>query len=323
MADATYLRAGNDLRQNAQVALGANEIIQMADSSLGVLKGQEGAVANAAAAFETRGQFTVTKTSGIVILDGGRVYWDHSANAAHFRKVNDRDFYIGRAVGDAASADTTMVVNANIPETGYDIDLRRDAFLSVPTGTQAVGAFGYPKVLGGAFQFDLTATNEAQCIDLLSVDRFDKNANPILEAIIRVPTNGSGAAVDFNIGLANGTSTTDADAVTEHVFFHIDGSDTKIYAQSKDGTTTVAATDTTTTITAGSAVANRKELWIDARDLTSVKLYVDGVRVLSGSTFKLDAATGPLGALAHLEKTTGTTTATFVIDRLSVRLAQQ
>src|SRR6187549_2806879 len=53
--------------------------------------------------FKTDGICTITKTSGVVILDGGEVFWDHSANSATFRKVNDRDFYIGRAVGDAES----------------------------------------------------------------------------------------------------------------------------------------------------------------------------------------------------------------------------
>jgi hypothetical protein len=205
----------------------------------------------------------------------------------------------------------------------YDIDFHRDACLSVPTGTQAVGAFGYPKLLGGAQRLELTATSEAQCIDLLTVDRFAVASNPIAEFIFRPVTNGSGAAVDFSIGLANGTSTTDADAVTEHVFIHLDGSDTKLYAQSKDGTTTVTATDTLSTITAGSAVANRVEVWIDARDPAGVAIYINGARVLSGSTFVLTNATGPLGLLTHVEKTTGTTTAQFDIDEMRVRLMEQ
>jgi hypothetical protein len=206
----------------------------------------------------------------------------------------------------------------------YDIDLiRSDPGISVPTGTQVVGAFGYPKRIGGANLLELGATSEAQCIDLLSVDRFSKNANAIVEAVIRVPVNGTGAAVDFNIGIANGTSTTDADAITEHVFFHIDGSDLKIYAQSKDGTTTVTATDTTKVFVAGTAVTNKVELWIDTRNTANVLLYVEGVAVLTGSTFKIDAATGPFGLLAHLEKTTGTTTGQFMIDRLVARLSDQ
>jgi len=212
-----------------------------------------------------------------------------------------------------------------VPEFGgYLVDLLRDAALSVPTGTPAVGGFGLPPVYGGARALLLTATNEAQCIDLLSVDRWDKSANAIAEFIVRPAANGSTNAVDLNFGIANGTSTTDADAVTEHVYFHIDGGSPSINAQSKDGTTTVAATDTTKTISAGSAVANRTELWIDTRNPAGVKLYVDGVQVLSATTFRIDNATGPFGLLCHLEKTASTAAAGPVyIDRAAVRIMQQ
>ncbi len=140
---------------------------------------------------------------------------------------------------DAASADTTCYVALNV-DPPYDIKMNRDAYLSVPTGTKAAGAFGYPKPLGGAQVLEITATSEAQCIDLLTVDRFSIASNPIAEFIVRFDALAT-SAVDFNIGLANGTHTTDADSITEYCFIHCDGGDTKLYAQSKDGTTTVAA----------------------------------------------------------------------------------
>ena len=77
----------------------------------------------------------------------------------------------------------------------------------------------------------------------------------------------------------------------------------------------MAATDTTLNATQGTYL----EFWIDARDLTSVKIYIDGVRVLSGSTFKLNKASGPLYALAHVEKSSNATTADVRIGRLTVR----
>ena len=304
----------------AAAAYDAGEVIQRADGKACVCPVDVASGARGAPVAE--GVYLVAKTADIAILAGGRVYWDHSANTATFRKVNDRDFYIGRAVVDAAETASYVLVDLN-SDPAYDIDFSRDAVLSVPTGTKAVGAFGFPKVLGGAHELELTATNEAQCIDMLSVDRFAVSAKAIAEFEIRPNANGSGSACDINFGVANGTSTTDADAITESVFFHIDGGSTAIAAESDDGTTEVAATDTTKTFTAGSAVANRKYLWIDLRDSSNIKLYVDGVRVLSGTTFTLAAATGPLGLLAHLEKTSGTETAKFTVDRATVRLMQQ
>lgn len=308
-------------------AASCGEVYQLQNGRAAVCVPAGGGSANDKVAFREEGRFWVTKTSGITLLPGGRVYWDHSANSATYLKVNDRDFFLGTVVLDAASSDTKVLVDLNVLPW-QTIDLARDAFLSVPTGTQAVGAFGYPKVLGGSHQIELTATSEAQCIDLLSVDRVAVGAKPILEAIFTVPTNGSGAAVDFNIGLADGTHTTDADSIANSVFVHIDGASTNLNVESDDGTTEVAATDTTLDLTEGSAVANRVEVWIDARDTAAVKVYINGVRVLDGTTgsektLVLTAATGPLGLLAHLEKTSGTTTGKYCIHALRLRTMQQ
>lgn len=320
MAESQYIGSSGRVNYTPAADTAAGQVVQLPDGRAGftttkILAGELGLV-------ETAGRVKVTKTASIVLLAGGRLFWDHSANSATFRPVNDRDFYLGTVVADVASADTTVTVDLN-KQQSVTIDALNGPSLSVATGTAAAGGFGLPGVYGGSKGLSLTATNEAQCVDILSVDRVAIASNPILEAQFRLGANGSSNAVDINIGLANGTSTTDADGITEHVLFHIDGGALDILAQSKDGTTTVTATDTTVDATAGSAVANRVELWIDARDPAAVALYVNAVRVLSGSTFKLDAGTGPLGALAHLEKTTGTATAGPVyIDRLVIRTGE-
>lgn len=320
MTEAIYKQPGESIDYTPTANIAAGEVVQVSDgraafAPVAIAAGVKGAV-------QTSGIVTLPKTANIVLLAGGRAYWDHSANAVHFKRVDDRDFYLGRVHADVAGSATTCTVALNI-DPPYDIDALHGGALSVPTGTQAVGGFGFPKVLGGSAVLQLTATSEAQCIDVLSVDKFAKGAKAIIEAIIRPDANGSTSDVDFNIGVANATHATDADAITEHCFFHIDGGSTAINAQSKDGTTTVTATDTTKTISAGSAVANRSEFWIDTRDLENVKLYVDGIRVLSGSAFKLNAATGPFGLLAHIEKVSGTATGKITIDALRARTAQQ
>jgi hypothetical protein len=323
MGDAALVDSCDERKIFLAAAAGSGEVQQLPGGRAGVLAGLATPESGDRVAFYDCGQFLVTKTSGVVFLDGGRVYWDHSANAATFRAVNDRDFYIGRAVGDAASTATTVCVNLNAPEWAYDISLISDTFDSVPTGTQVVGAFGHPKPLGAARRIELTATNEAQCIDMLSRDRFALSANAIVEAVVCVAANGSTSAVDFNIGVANGTSTTDADSITESVFFHIDGGALDIFAESDDGTTEVAATDTTVNATEGRAVANRLEFWIDLRNPAAAALYIDGVRVLSGTTFNISAATGPLGLLAHLEKTSSTATGTVEVEKFVARFSEQ
>lgn len=320
MAEAVYVNNGLLVDYTPAADVSAGQVIQLpdgraADCPNAIASGVLGAA-------RVSGIVTLTKTSSIAILAGGRVYWDHSANAAHFKKVNDRDFYVGRAVEDSSASATTVKVALNV-DPKPDVNALRDGALSVATGTAAAGGFGLPAVYGGVLGLSLTATNEAQCVDILSVDRFAISSNAIVEAVVRIGANGSTSAVDFNVGVANGTSTTDADAITESVFIHVDGGSTALNAESDDGTTEVNATDTTKTFTAGSAVANRVEVWFDLRDPTDIQIYIDGVNVLPSTVFTLGAGTGPLGLLAHLEKTSGTATAgPIYIDRLEARFQE-
>lgn len=322
MPQATLVQEGESIDWTADAAYSAGDVIQLPDGRAGVV-GADVASGGVVGVW-VRGVFKFAKTTSMVLLVGGRLFWDHSADKAHYKKVNDRDFYVGRATADAASAATECygALNINPPA---DIDLLRDGALSVATGTAAAGGFGLPAVYGGARGLSLTATSEAQCVDMLSVDRVALASNPIAEFVIRLGANGSTNAVDLSFGLANGTSATDADAITESAFFHIDGGALDIFAESDDGTTEVNATDTTVDITAGSAVANRFEFWLDARDPSDVRYYINGAEVLSATANlgNIALATGPLGLLVHLEKSTGTATAGPVyVDRAELRIQQ-
>src|SRR4051812_19698491 len=116
----------------------AYEVQQNAAGQASVLDSPNAASSGVKRKWKTSGQYVVTKTAGVVILDGGRVYWDYSANAATFQKVNDRDFYMGRAVGDAASVDTTLTVNLNV-DPACDLDILRQPITTAIVGTQALG----------------------------------------------------------------------------------------------------------------------------------------------------------------------------------------
>jgi predicted RecA/RadA family phage recombinase len=294
-ADAIILRGMEEIRKTAVAAIASGEVQQLADGRAGVFTGLNAAAIGDPANFKTDGQYTVTKTAGLVILDGGRVYWDYSANAAHYKKVNDRDFYIGRAVGDAASADTTLVVNLNINPPD-DVDMLRDGGAVGRDGHAGAGrvpaAPGLRQRARPDAHGDERGSVRRHAVRGPLRDRRERHRG------IHLPGLGQrlDLAVDFNVGLANGTSASDADAVTEHLYVHVDGGDLSLFVQSKDGTTTVAATDTTIDATAGSAVANRVEVWIDTRNPADVQVYVNGSLVLGASVFRLDNATGPAGA---------------------------
>jgi predicted RecA/RadA family phage recombinase len=296
----------------AAVALASGAVIQDLDGKAGVVNQLNAVAAGDSYSLAKEGVFEMPKTASTVMLAGGRAYWDRANSKVTWNKATTGCFYIGRVYADAASTDTTVQVILNAQEWGGN----RISWTNGIWATALVGsATATRDAVGSRVVNAIIATSEAEKSDALSVDAVAIADGPIFEARFTNVAIGSGAAVDVSLGLANGTHATDADAITEHVFFHWDGSDQKIYAQSKDGTTTVTATDTTVVSVDGTY----QEFWIDGRDSTNVKLYINAVRVLSGSTFKLNAGTGPMKGLVHIEKTTGTTTGSTAVEFLNVR----
>src|SRR4051812_6479992 len=123
--EARYLRAGNDRRLTLAADCAGGEIYQQADGRAAYRTGIKAAVSGDVADFKTDGQVWVPKTASIVMLAGGRAYWDRSASKAHFKTVHDRDFFLGTIVLDAAAADTEVLVDFN-EEPIYEIDLEGD-----------------------------------------------------------------------------------------------------------------------------------------------------------------------------------------------------
>ena len=270
----------------------------------------------------TAGTYTIPKTANIVLLKGVRVYWDHSANSATYRKVADRDFYCGRAAQDAASSDTVVHVELNI-DPPYDLDLFRDPCDIITTGTQALGGFLPPAWRGGALHFVLSATNEAQILSLCTVDGFAEEANAIIEAAFRVVSDGAGTVVDVSIGAANAAHATDMDSATESLLCHLDANNTNINFESDDGTVEVAATDSTTDYTEGATTAVREVIWFDMRDPADVQIYRNAVLMLTATVFDVDAATGPWKLICHVEKTASTDTYELALDTLRAWYSEQ
>ena len=126
---------------------------------------------------------------------------------------------------------------------------------------------------------------------------------------------GDDTALDISIGIVNASHGTDPDAITESVFLHWDGADLTAFAESDDGTTEVAATTTTVDVVDDTDF----ELWIDTRDPSDIQIYLDGVLMLTASTFKLDAATGPMFPIVLLTKTSNNTTADVRVKRITAR----
>ncbi len=254
-------------------------------------------------------------------LDGGPAYWDFSASACHYKQVDDQDFAIGSFVGDAALNDTSCTVNLNVAPR-YKIDVSRDPFITAIIGTQALGGLALLR-RGGAHDIVIDASNEAQKVDILSMDGFSIDSNPIVEFDFDVPSDGAGTVVDVNVGVANTTHASNADSITRYLFMHLDANATAIKFQSTDGSTTVAATDSTKTYTEGQTVVTRKTVWMDFRNKADVQIYVDGVNVLPATVFDLSAVAATMYLLCHVEKSASTDTYEFLLGSLRARTAKQ
>lgn len=300
----------------APAAGAAGQVLQLADGKAGVVIGAD-ASSDAYASgdlvtVQVGGVYSFLKTASICLLKGGKAYWDRSANKVHFRPQSG-DFFIGTIAKDALAADATVEVDLNVvPE--YAIELGKGQWTNGATDGLGVTlvAEGSPLL---KLAFDAVA--EVGMAALYSVDTVPVADGPIFEGKVAIYDIGDDAALDINFGLANGTHATDADAITESVFIHLDGTALDINVESDDGSTEVNATDSTI-----DAVDDTYfEVWIDCRDLSDVKVYVDGVDAgaLASETLVLSAATGPLLPIAHIEKTNNDTTADVRVEFMRVR----
>lgn len=303
MPNAAFVRAVNPYQIRVlQDALDAGAIRHLRSGMSGWFNSTIGAATGDSANLSTGDLITATKPNTIQFLDGVPVYWSPASQQTNFKAAtNTQDFFLGTAYGDASLASTSMSVmmNTNPPPLYYDWSLLRDECVPpVIVGTQGLNTMGV-FTYNAAPRMILSTTNQAQKMDLLAVKSFPVASRSIIRLCVNVLAGGAGGAQDFNIGVASGTNATDFDSITQYVALHINGNDNKIYFQSKDGTTTVAATDSTKTFTAGTPF----EAWLDMRNPLSVGMYVDAVQVLVSTTFNVVAAALPWLPIVHLEKT--------------------
>ena len=318
MSDAYEPQSAEAMDYTAVAAVTGGQVVQLPDGRAGVVPTDLAAAQLGSAA--TEGIFKVTKATGVWI-DGAPVWWDHSANAATVvppLTAGDKDFFLGTAVGDVASATTTGRVNLNVRPV-YEIDLHRDLG---DTAVVLTAGTPYAYSRGGALEFGFSATAEAQKLDWLSKRSFPLGSNWIAEFVVNLVTTADADVADLSIGVANATHASDADAITESAFFHFDlGADLNIDAESDDGTTEVAATDTTIDIAAGTPV----HLVLDGRDPTNVKYYINGAEVLAATANlgDIQLATGPLKLLLHFEKSSNDSPGVVQISHAAMRMANE
>lgn len=319
MPDAILSKDTADIQMLAQTSLASGKIWQLRDGRAGYFKGQLAGAVTDQIKLGPENQILVPKSTGYSILDGGPVYWDRTNSIGTFKRLGaNRGFFLGSAIGDYGTSTTQILVNNNVPPK-YDLDLSGMPYDSVMIGTQAAGGFSAPWRRGGAIDFLLSVTNEAQKVDALSGDGLLTGSKGIVEAAVRVINGGAAANAKFYLGLASATNATTPPSAVEYVFLEIDSNSTKLNFQSADGTHTTAKTDSTKVYTTGT----RFEIWIDTRVPALTTLYVDGVQVLAATVFDLSAGASNLFLLAWLGKTASTDQMEVAVDWAKARTAEQ
>ena len=305
---ATFYQEGENLDYTPAAAVTAGTPVQLQDGRVGVPAndidaGRQGAV-------RVCGVFKVAKST-TVFLDGDEVWYKSSTSIGTYRL--NGDFFLGTAVGDAGSSQTWVYVDLNRrPE--YAIEFGRTGFVHAVTLTAGVATVANE---GGALAIDFDATDEAQRGEALSEDLVSIGDDWIITGEINIESDGNNAALDVNIGVASAGHASDADSIALSAFVHVDGNSANILAESDDATNETAATDTTIDLTEGTYF----EFKIDGRDPASLAFYVNGARVLSGTTFDVSDAATTLKVLAHAEKSGGAAVAAVRVKNLKLRKA--
>lgn len=321
MGSAFRVRDRDAILLQALANLAAGTVKQLPSGQAGIFGGLNSATSGDLVMWQTKDQFQLPKLSTVNLLDGGRAYWSvANGYVTYARAANSQDFYIGRVVGDALAGSTTVVINFNVPETDiYDYVLSRDPFQSLFVGTRAIGTLDLQD-RGGALEFSLAATNEAEKVDALGSDGFATGAGAIVEGAVTVIADDSSTNAVFSVGIASGTNATALTNVANYLAIQLKNHDTHIYAISGTGSGTVTTAQTDTTVTY--AVGTRFEFWFDLRNPAAVAIYVNGLRVLSSTTFNVNGSASAWKLLAHLVKASSTDTMDVQVEWLRARLQQ-
>lgn len=165
----------------------------------------------------------------------------------------------------------------------------------------------------GAVSLALTATSEAQLAGFDYADQrpYVLNQGLNFEARIKLsvlPTSGT----IMVIGLCGDHNAT-ADTIAENIWFRVDGSGA-IKCESDDTATDTDDVATGVTVTNADWVVLR----IDCTVATDIKFYINGNRVASGTTFTHATGGLKLQPVARLNKASGTSVGTMLVDYIAV-----
>jgi len=309
MAEGPTKHDGDTVKMVATAVLTSGQVVQTPDSRAAVYNGLRACEIGDYVALNTGGVRPVAKTANIAFLPGQEVWWNRTTNLATYRLAGD--FFVGIATAGAA-ATASVVDTAMNKAPNYIVDTAQR------TGEWTIEAtlgLGVLETLGGLVTLAFDAVAEVAQAALFSIRSVNVDEHPIMEVEVAVFDIGDNAALDINIGLADGSHATNFDTVSDYAAFHLDGTDLTLKTQTDDTVTPVAADDSGVDLVDDTFAF----LQIDARDKANVKFYANGVQLNSAAVFHLNASVADLLAIIHLEKTSDDTVADVRMRRMTLR----
>lgn len=304
-------------------ACSAGDVVQLPDGRAGVCI--DAIAAGVLGNVYEDGVFEIIKHTAGAMLIGGDAFWDVSASHAQHAPDNSTpDFYMGIVVEEDKAASAEVVLIDLNKFANYLIDLENpakygsDGWTAEETnglGIRTETSAGVP--LPGIWKAEFDAVAEAAQAALYSKRKVLVSAKPIFEGRIAIFNIGDNAALDINLGVSSGTHATDFEAITAFASIQLDGNALDINTHSDDNTTDRAPADS-----AIDAVDDTFfEVWIDCRDDTNIKFYIDGVLVDTSATKRIltAALATAVGPILHIEKTNDDTVADVRVSRMRVR----
>lgn len=162
----------------------------------------------------------------------------------------------------------------------------------------------------------LASTSEVENVCLHFGDALDFDIDDIQRVEMRVKLGAaftSGSELVFGVGSARNDTT---DSVAAHAWFKMVGasSTTQVYVETDDGS--VDDDDNATGETLGTSF---KRFVIDfTGGKSDVKFYIDGKRVLGGTTFSLSNYSAGLQPIVQLQKAANTNVDSVVVDYVKI-----
>ena len=326
MAEAVTVQCGEVLNVTAGATRTKGDVMMVPDGRGGVILQDQVSGQPVGTTVKEGEVYDFLKTALLVMLTGQEVYWDHSANTVTYWATDDKDFFLGTVVRDAAGTDATVRVALNqrascvfnAGAAGAAGAARTTLVMTTAQGAAAGGVL-FNRV-GGSHIVKYGTAAEAQKADLISVRSVPVASKWIWSAVFTVIADGDADVIDTVFGVADASHDTNPDTITTSAFFHLDmtGADLKIYAESDNAAAEVNATDTTKVFAVGTPV----HVMIDGRsgDGSALKYYVNGIRVLSGTAFTVAGAAGPLKALFLTEKSSNDSPGSVALDDMRLWL---